>query len=642
MENSNAQVEKYLNDYLSSNFNPGFAVLLQGEWGCGKTWFIKELKDEYEKIKATTKLIYITLYGITNISEINDQIFQQLHPVLSSKEMALAGKLLKGALKATLKVDLNDDNQADGSVSIIAPDIKLPEYLQNTNNCALIFDDLERCSLGLVTILGFINSFVEHQGLKAIIIANEDELKVQEKRLDRDGKIYERIKEKLIAKTFKIKHDVEKVYDTFVPELNNADLESFLSKSKKQIIEIYRIANYNNLRHLKQGLWDFSLFYKDIPKKYQLHPELMNDLISFFFAFNFEIKRGLSLEELKAIKDFSLIRMLSAIDDDTEPTPVERTLRKYDFFKTYDLILPFESWYDLFSSGFITSDAIEASLKNSKYFLKNNQEPWITLWHYREIEDDVFRKTYEKLEEKLNNQEYTIPGDILQIFGIHLKLSDIKLISDDRQTVVSKAKIYIDRIPEDENFQAFCINESDLARMDSDTGWKGLGYAEIDSKEFKTISKYLDEKITEAKTKAYPKVAQGLLNDLKKDVQTFCDQLYLNDNSDKPFYRLPVLSTMDPDSFLKIFYKLSNAHKRKISEAFKRRYRHMGDAELLLKDFNFIQSIKEKIIEESEKHEGSLYGYNLKEIGQFSIGKIHKDLSNIKSKKTDSHNCTCC
>ena len=43
-------------------------------------------------------------------------------------------------------------------------------------NSILIFDDLERCNCSINEILGYINSFVEHEKMKVIIVANQDEI----------------------------------------------------------------------------------------------------------------------------------------------------------------------------------------------------------------------------------------------------------------------------------------------------------------------------------------------------------------------------------------------------------------------------------------------------------------------------------
>lgn len=123
----NSHIETYLDYYCRLSHAPGFAVLLKGQWGSGKTWFINKYR---ENLKARNqKCLYISLYGMTSSSEIEDAFFQQLHPILSSKGMAITGKIFKGLLKGTLKIDLNDDRRDDGTLNVQIPEINLPEYL---------------------------------------------------------------------------------------------------------------------------------------------------------------------------------------------------------------------------------------------------------------------------------------------------------------------------------------------------------------------------------------------------------------------------------------------------------------------------------------------------------------------------------
>ena len=122
----NTHIETYLDYYCELSHAPGFAILLKGKWGCGKTWFINKYREKLEKQQQ--KCLYVSLYGMTSFSEIEDTFFQQLHPVLSSKGMAITGKILKGLLKGTLKIDLDGDTKDDGSINIQIPEINLPEY----------------------------------------------------------------------------------------------------------------------------------------------------------------------------------------------------------------------------------------------------------------------------------------------------------------------------------------------------------------------------------------------------------------------------------------------------------------------------------------------------------------------------------
>lgn len=55
----------------------GQAILIDGEWGGGKTYFIKNvlMKDEIVNKKA---IFYISLYGKSKLSDIDTAIFAQL------------------------------------------------------------------------------------------------------------------------------------------------------------------------------------------------------------------------------------------------------------------------------------------------------------------------------------------------------------------------------------------------------------------------------------------------------------------------------------------------------------------------------------------------------------------------------------
>ena len=92
-------IEKYV-DKKETNY----AILLDGEWGSGKTYFIREkvvpkLKANYEKAKKeknkddnlkNKKPIYISLYGIEDVKEISKSFvgeFDQLPPKYSAKKV---------------------------------------------------------------------------------------------------------------------------------------------------------------------------------------------------------------------------------------------------------------------------------------------------------------------------------------------------------------------------------------------------------------------------------------------------------------------------------------------------------------------------------------------------------------------------
>ena len=52
--------------------NPAGALLLRGEWGCGKTYLIDHTLKE--SLKDTHHIVRISLFGITSISELHQAV----------------------------------------------------------------------------------------------------------------------------------------------------------------------------------------------------------------------------------------------------------------------------------------------------------------------------------------------------------------------------------------------------------------------------------------------------------------------------------------------------------------------------------------------------------------------------------------
>src|SRR5690606_11168273 len=194
----NKHIEEYLDYYFDGKKNFEYAVLLNGAWGSGKTWFVKKYLEK--KKDQGKNICYVSLNGISKTSMIDEAIFKSIHPILGSKGAKLAGQILKGTLKATVKIDLDGDGKSDGSASGSVPKIELPDYLKINDNFILVFDDLERCELKKEEVLGYINYFVEQDGIKTLIVSNEEEI-------NKENEQYSRKKEKLIGAIFSYTED---------------------------------------------------------------------------------------------------------------------------------------------------------------------------------------------------------------------------------------------------------------------------------------------------------------------------------------------------------------------------------------------------------------------------------------------------
>jgi len=160
----NAHVQEYLDYYCGLTNPPGFAVLLKGSWGSGKTWFI----EQYQKSLETKNLrtLYISLYGMKSTSDIEDKFFQLLHPIMSSRGMAITGIIMKGLLKGALKIDLTRDGKDDVAWNIEIPQINHSFKPSDIDNTILIFDDVERCKIDLGIVASIIVSVTERPAVQ--------------------------------------------------------------------------------------------------------------------------------------------------------------------------------------------------------------------------------------------------------------------------------------------------------------------------------------------------------------------------------------------------------------------------------------------------------------------------------------------
>ena len=615
----NSHIETYLDYYCDLSHAPGFAVLLQGQWGSGKTWFINKYREKLKE--KNQKCLYVSLYGMTSLSEIEDAFFQQLHPILSSKGMAITGKIIKGFLKGALKVDLDNDNRDDGTVNFQIPEINLPEYLKNTDKSILIFDDLERCKIDLSNTLGYINYFVEHQDLKVILVANEDELL---KDLS-----YRVIKEKLIGKTFSVSLDFEGALENFITIVNQPDVRNFLSDNIKSIQDLYEKAEYENLRNLKQIVLDFERIFNELPEKAKRKPELLQDLLKLLMAFSIEIKRGVLLpKDISKLQEeyvSGLGRQVTshhssssiANNNNEEPTSLQKMLYRYTFLNPHDLDLldPFPNslwWQIFFDKCIVDVKELEQSILNSRYFQDENTPDWVRLWHFSDLSDDDFNSLINKVESDYSNRKYAEIGEIKHIFGLFLMFSNVGIYHKSKEEILKDSKLYIDHLKD--NNQLASIDPSTIE--DTLGVYGSLGFQGKEFDEFKELSSYIDEVQELAREESMPSAGQDLLANMQSDVRKFYRMICLysshaEDMLVQEYHEVPILKYIEPITFIEKILSMNSKDQISVFRALRRRYKFDNINEILIEELEWLKSVQNLLLLEVANRKGKISGFIL-------------------------------
>lgn len=268
-------IKVYINECYSD-----YAVMLNGSWGSGKTYFVKnELIPVLEEDRKA--VIYISLFGIKCVDDLINVITMHVLNIYSNK---------RAQKRAEMNIGLKISNkQASSSVSqipsvfvcIINKGLKLvpngdnaksffSDIQKNTINFAdyvFIFDDFERSVIDKIELLGLFDEMVEQNHAKVIIVCNEVALlkkaekddenlnnkkavnNIEEKILVDDYNLY---KEKVVGFTIKYAADLSTVYRKILDNIVGKQSYCYdcLVEYKSEVLELFSRVGSHNLRTL--------------------------------------------------------------------------------------------------------------------------------------------------------------------------------------------------------------------------------------------------------------------------------------------------------------------------------------------------------------------------------------------------------
>ena len=237
---------KELNDYIKHYLERDktqSAIMLTGAWGSGKSYYIEhELVPFLNKLERN-KCVVVSLYGLESLVDISKSIYIELRKpaVVKQTEKSTAGMIVaKNIIKNMVGLAGIDFRISDKDLEKLYGSIDLTGKL-------LILEDLERSSIGIDIVLGYVNSLVERDGIKVLLVANEDEI-IQRKRYNSDRstlfletdekkedipdnvKKYLRIKEKTISDTIQFSVSLHSTIRGIINEFNNERLDQIVDE----------------------------------------------------------------------------------------------------------------------------------------------------------------------------------------------------------------------------------------------------------------------------------------------------------------------------------------------------------------------------------------------------------------------------
>ena len=320
---THAEINKHILHYLTDDKTKS-AIMLTAPWGTGKSYYIQnELKPFLEKKEnGSHKCIVVSLYNVHETSELSQQLFYEkvipapfLNPV-TAKISVIAKTIIK-SLPLPINFNLSEKDQK-----------KLYESI-DFSGCLIILEDLERSGMSILDVLGFVNNLVEQDGVKVLLVANEDEImkyqyegrligKSEKDEIDnynqvciqmnlkdnnksytscQDTETYLKIKEKTISYTIQFEVDNKSVIDSIIRSFENKTLNLLVNeKDISDIASAMKSCKRNNFRSFTFSCQKAVDLYETLEKTYTSDRDFVKTIFLGILCFVLKQKAG---EQLK-------------------------------------------------------------------------------------------------------------------------------------------------------------------------------------------------------------------------------------------------------------------------------------------------------------------------------------------------------
>lgn len=572
---STNEAARFLDYYLDDSVESEYAVMLSAPWGAGKTHFIKSYLDARAAglpPKEQPGYLYASLYGVASVGAIHDQFFAQAHPHLSSKASRVIGSALSGAIEKFGGMKGTDQLVRD--------------MLLKLDGNILVIDDLERCSMKVPDILGFINSLVEHEKLKVIILANEEEISGKEG--------YERQKEKLVGKTIQVKADSSEVLDKLTARLRTGLIREVVTRERTALLATFNGATHPNYRNLRAILEDFERLVEAVDVRLRDKPEAMKQLLLYMIATGGESRSGaLDREALRLLRTS---QFSTGLLSNKEISPVDKQFdqlkSRYPEVKWTDPIVSPEYLSELFFTGKIDADKINESLARHPEVAGHADIPaWRLLWDWTRLPKSEYGKAKTAFLNQLNERSLVHPGLILHAAGIIISLHQFgdQVLGEDCRV----EQYFSDYVS--------CLLKLNTLQADTgafglgQTGAFGLGYSSSDTPEFQAIFNMMKKASDEVLRRKMQAVAEGYVERLAASPDNY-SSLYEYGVQDGNYAATPFLQFIDVKEFAKLLI-IDSCSNDQLFASLTNRYEHdFISRKALADEYDWTDSLKEELL----------------------------------------------
>ena len=408
------------------------AILLDGQWGIGKTYTVLE----YLKTRKDCKTGYVSLFGKNSVDEINTELYRKLHP----------GQKVLETISHVVSLVGTSVSLGDMGISLNGTQIGQRRKIKShpKYKTIVVLDDFERKEedLDTIALMGYFNALTL-QGIKIIVLSNfkkgvsEGLGEYREKVFDRIYTISETrldIAKKLVDPAVEInekhltlaEHNLRMIIKAnalFVQVKNYLDEKSIQSIDSKQLficclyVVVEALTENITRGYIDSIDKDYKKYYADNPKAARTvavdgfhrnifksvfeHSTLLEALFDVFEGENYGLLDNLFLVN----KEENLFK--GSVFYLSDEQKIERIKKQYNYILTKGnqigkgtVLETLRGWYDY--SGYLDLSFIDENrLFEELHVLGVNR---MDVWHYENRMEEFFER-YAKFLEKKQKQD---------------------------------------------------------------------------------------------------------------------------------------------------------------------------------------------------------------------------------------------
>ncbi|MFD1091544.1 P-loop NTPase fold protein [Providencia vermicola] len=404
------QLNERLANFCNSDSSNDHVLLLNGEWGIGKSYFIKNF---FSKKNSSYNHHIISLFGITSLSALDEAIKTKL----TYKHENDLIKIHKLILNMALDAGVETIGVPPTLISYIKEykikysdkkDRLIYEEKMKDKKTIIILDDLERSNIDYKILLGYINNIAISFDCKTICICNDIIINNNNNSED-----YINFKEKVFFRELKMPSQTEHAFDSIISEYK-PEWKTKFNKNKKIILESFKHTGSNNLRTLRFILNELKYYITSIGNSFFNNEGFFKEFTTIFSILFVHYKEKRDTIEL----------LLGTDAQSNEKNSLQNLFIKANI-NYNNLIIPKNYWIDIIQGNAVNFKNLKNEIQSSSYFYKdrNKDKPWFELSHIENVNKETFNilinKSLDLLEKETNLGDLFTNIDSLSFFQAH-------------------------------------------------------------------------------------------------------------------------------------------------------------------------------------------------------------------------------